>query len=210
MTEDRRRSLTPHEIRSSRLPTIGLRKGYDPPAVHHLLQRLAEETARREGTIADLTNRLHRAEAEAYARRHGTLPAAPAPTNLDELLADIDVRMKAQHYADELIASAQHGAAQIVHQGRQQASQILTEAHAAAERAAYAYRVSAGDTYNPDREELARLLGLAQWAQAQLAGLHQQIRATDATVSKELGGIIDRLRPAVGSSAQPSQGPMDE
>lgn len=198
MTEHRRRRpLTPHEIRNVRLRTIGLRKGYDPAAVHELLQRLAEETASREGMIADLSGRLHRAEAEAYARRHGTLPASTGAVNLEEMLAEIDVKVKAQQYADELIASAQHGAAQIVEHGRQQASQILSEAHGAAEQAAHRYRAQAGGSYNPDREELARLLGLAQWAQAQLSGLHQQIQATDSTVSKELRGIADRLRPVL-------------
>lgn len=204
MSEHRRRPLTPHEIRNMRLRTIGLRKGYEPAAVHELLQRLAEETASREGVIADLSSRLQRAEAEAYARRHGTLPASPSSVNLDDMMAEIDIKLKAQQYADEMIASAQHGAAQIVEQGRLQASQILADAHSSAEQAAREYRAGAGGSYSPDREELARLLGLAQWAQAQLAGLHQQIRATDMTVSKELGGIADRLRPVLESDASPA------
>lgn len=205
MTEQRRRPLTPHEIRNVRLRTIGLRKGYEPAAVHELLQRLAEEAASREATIADLNGRLHRAEMEAYARRHGTLPASALAVNLEEMLAEIDVKLKAQQYADELIASAQHGAAQIVEQGRQQASQVLADAHSTAEHAAHRYRANAGASYDPDREELARLLGLAQWAQAQLAGLHQQIQATDATVSKELRGIAERLRPVLESGTAPTQ-----
>jgi cell division septum initiation protein DivIVA len=199
MSEHRRRPLTPHEIRNLRISRIGLRKGYDPAAVHELLQRLAEETASRDAMISDLSSRLHRAEAEVYARRHGVLPAAPEGSQLAEMLAEIDVAMKAQRQADELIAAAQQGAAQIVQQGRQQASQILEQAHRAADEAARSYRAQAGAGYDPDREELARLLGLAQWAQAQLAELHQQITATDARVSTELGTIIERLRPAIES-----------
>jgi cell division septum initiation protein DivIVA len=197
MTERRRRPLAPHEIRNLRISRSGLRKGYDPGSVHELLQRLAEETASRDAMIADLSSRLHRAEVEAYARRHGVLPAAQNGSPLAELLAEIDVTMRAQRHADEVIAAAQHGAAQIVQQSRQQASQILDDAHRAAEQAARSYRARAGAGYDPDREELARLLGLAQWAQAQLAGLHQQITATDATVSKELNTIVERLRPAI-------------
>lgn len=203
MHEGRRRPLTANEIRNLRIRRVGLRKGYDPTAVDDLLARLAEETAQRERTIGDLTSRLARAEAEAYARRHGTLPAVPRSRNLEEMLVEIDIKMKAQQYADEVIASAQHGAAQIVEQGRQQASQILNDAHRAAEQAAHAYRARAGADYNPDREELARLLALAQWAQGQLAGLHQQISATNAMVGKELGSIVERLRPALEPGSAP-------
>lgn len=207
MTEQRRRPLTSHEIRNLQLRRIGLRKGYEPQAVHELLQRLADEVASRDRTISDLTGRLTRAENEAYARRHGTLPAAPDHGKVEELLAEIDVKLKAQQYADEMIASAQHGAAQIVEQGKLQASQILSDAHKAAEQAARAYRARAGAGYSPDREELARLLALAQWAQAQLAGLHQQITATDSTVSRELGSIVERLQPLLEADQTVSQGP---
>jgi DivIVA domain-containing protein len=207
MNEGRRRPLTANEIRSLRIRRVGLRKGYDPAAVDDLLARLAEETASREQTIGELTSRVARAEAEAYARRHGTLPAVPRSRNLEEMLVEIDVKMKAQQYADEVIASAQHGAAQIVEQGRQQASQILNDAHRTAEQAAHAYRAQAGANYSPDREELARLLALAQWAQAQLAGLHQQISATNAMVGQELGSIVERLKPALKAGPVPPPAP---
>lgn len=198
MLKHRRRPLTAYEIRNVRLRTIGIRKGYEPGAVHELLQRLAEETAGRDATIADLTSRLHRAEVEAYARRHGTLPASPT-ADLDDMLAEIDLKMKAQQHVDEFIALAQHGGAQIVEQSRQQAGQIIATAHADAEQAVHAYRAGAGVDCGPDREELARLLGLVQWAQAQLAGLHEQVRTADVTVGRELRGIVDRLRPALES-----------
>jgi DivIVA domain-containing protein len=198
----RHRPLTPHEIRNVQLRRIGLRKGYDPAAVDELLQRLADEVAAREQTISDLTGRLSRAEAEAYARRHGALPAVPESRRLEDMLAEIDIKLQAQRYADEVIATAQQGAAQIVEQSRQQASQVLSDAHRAAEQAAHAYRARAGSDYNPDREELARLLGLARWAQGQLAGLHQQITATNNTVSKELDSIIARLAPAIEQGPQ--------
>lgn len=197
MSEARRRQLTPNEIRNLQIRRIGLRKGYDPAAVHELLQRLADEIATREQTISELTTRATRAETEAYARRHGTLPATSETRRVEDMLAEIDSRMKAQQYADEVIASAQHGAAEIVEQSKHQASQILTDAHRAAEQAAHAYRARAGAEYNPDREELARLLGLAQWAQAQLSGLHQQVSATNAMVNRELGSIVERLQPVL-------------
>ncbi|QSB15844.1 hypothetical protein JQS43_05780 [Natronosporangium hydrolyticum] len=195
MNERRRRPLTSHEIRNLQIRRIGLRKGYDPTAVHELLQRLSDEVASRDRTISDLTSRLNRAENEAYARRHGTLPAGANEAQITDLLTEIDVRLKAQQYADEVIASAQHGAAQIVQQGRHQASQILGDAHKAAEQAAHAYRQRAGADYSPDKEELARLLALAQWAQAQIGGLHQQLTATNTTVGRELSSIVERLRP---------------
>jgi hypothetical protein len=179
--------------------------------VNELFQRLAQETASRDATIADLTNRLHRAEIEAYARRHGALPASHS-ANLDDLLGEIDQKMKAQQYADELVALAQHSGSQIVDQSRQQASQVIAAAHADAEEVAQAYRAQAGSDQRPDREELARLLGLVQWAQAQLAGLHEQIRTTDLTVGQELRSIVDRLRPALGSAvgAGPEQPAVSE
>lgn len=208
MSEARRRPLTPHEIRNLRIRRIGLRKGYEPGAVEELLQRLADDAASREHTINDLANRLDRAETEAYARRHGTLPAAPNQARLDDLLADVHSRLRAQQYAEELIASAQRGAAQIVAQGREQASQILHEAHRAAEQAARDYRAEVGAGYRPDQEELARLLGLTQWAQSQLAALHQQITTTNSTVCQELASIIERLHPAVaGEPASPQDAP---
>lgn len=202
--------MTPHEIRNLNLQIrrVGLRKGYDPTAVHELLHRLADDVAGRDRTISDLTSRLARAENEAYARRHGTLPAAPDNGRIEDMLAEIDVKMKAQQYADEVIASAQHGAARIVEHGKHQASQILSDAHRAAEQAAHAYRAQAGADYSPDREELARLLGLAQWAQAQLAGLHQQISATNTTVGRELNSLVERLRPALQPDSAPPGAPQ--
>jgi DivIVA domain-containing protein len=197
MITQRRRPLTAYEIRNLRLRTIGLRKGYDPGAVHELLQRLAQETASRDATITDLANRLHRAEIEAYARRHGALPASPT-ANLDDLVSDIDLRMKAQQYADELVALAQHAGAQIVEQSRHQAARIIAAAHADGEEVTHAYRTQAALDQRPDRAELARLLGLVQWAQAQLAALHQQVRSTDLAVGQELRSIAERLRPALG------------
>lgn len=200
MTELRRRPLTPNEIRSRQLRRIGLRKGYDATEVDELLRQLADEAASRDRTISELSGRLHRAETEAYARRHGTLPAGANQVRVDDMLAQIDQRTKAQHYADELIASAQMGAAQIVAQGKEQASQILRHAYQAAQEAADAYRAQAGNGYRPEQEELARLLGLAQWAQSQLVNLHQQITDTNTRVSNELIGIVERLRPAVESA----------
>jgi hypothetical protein len=206
MAEPRRRPLTPNEIRALQIRRIGLRKGYDASEVHELLKRLADETANRDSIISGLASRLRRAETEAYARRHGTLPAAANQLHIDQMLAQIDQRERVQHYTDELIATAQQGAARIVAQGREQASQILRQAYAAAQCAADAYRARAGNGYRPEQEELAQLLGLAQWAQAQLVSVQAHITDTNTRVSNELTGIAERLKPAVESAGSPGPG----
>jgi DivIVA domain-containing protein len=153
MSRHRSAPLTAQEIRAIRLRMIKVRKGYDPGAVHELLHRLAEETASRDAAIANLTSRLHRAEIEAYARRHGTLPASLTPPELESMAAEVDVTGARQH---------------------------------------------AGEP-TADQEELARLVSLVQWAHAQIAGLHEQVRVTDVTVGTELRGIVARLSPMLGS-----------
>jgi DivIVA domain-containing protein len=196
MSEPRRRRavLSPHEIRNARIRQIGIRRGYDKTEVDTLLWRLAEEIAAREGVITDLAARLDRAEREVYARKHGHLPDA-GPRDLDDQL--IEERINAQRYADELIASAQYSAAQLVNDSRVQADHIIRQAHEVAEQAARDYRARAGDSYSADREELARLATLADWAMRQFAGLRKQVDATDDAAQAELATILDRLRPIV-------------
>ncbi|MFG2045421.1 DivIVA domain-containing protein [Dactylosporangium sp. NPDC048998] len=191
----RRRPLSPHEIRSTRLRQIGFRKGYDPAEVNALLQRVAEEIAARDAQIGTLANEVERLQRELYARRHGQLPDN-APRGLDEAL--ISQRVQAQQYVDELVAAAQTNAAHLVAQSRQQANEILRAAHAAAEQAARDYRAASGPTYSADREELARLATLAQWAIRQFSGLRTQVDATDDAARQELGSILDRLAPILG------------
>jgi DivIVA domain-containing protein len=190
----RRALLSPHEIRNARIRQIGIRRGYDKTEVDTLLWRLSEEIAAREGAITDLAARLDRVERELYARKHGYLPDA-GPRNLDDLL--IEERVNAQRYADELIATAQYSAAQLVNDGRVQADHIIRQAHQVAEQAARDYRARAGDTYSADREELARLATLADWAMRQFAGLRKQVDATDDAAQAELATIIDRLKPII-------------
>ncbi|MFF5234421.1 DivIVA domain-containing protein [Dactylosporangium sp. NPDC000521] len=191
----RRRPLSPHEIRNVRLRQIGFRKGYDPAEVNALLQRVAEETAARDGQISTLLNEVERLQREVYARRHGQLPDN-APAGLDEAL--ISERIQAQQYVDEIVAAAQTNAAHVVAQSRQQANEIIRAAHAAAEQAARDYRATSGTSYSPDREELARLATLAQWAIRQFSGLRTQVDATDDAARQELASILDRLAPILG------------
>jgi cell division septum initiation protein DivIVA len=192
--------LSPHEIRNARIRSIGIRRGYERTEVDTLLWRVAEETAVREGVISNLTVRLERAERENYARKHGHLPDS-APGDLDDML--VDERVKAQRYADELIASAQWSAQQLVEQSRSQADNIIREAHVVAEQAAREYRSRAGETYSADREELARLAALAHWAIRQFGGLRQQVDATDDTAQAELSTILDRLGPILRPDTEP-------
>jgi DivIVA domain-containing protein len=199
----RRRPLSPHEIRNTRLRQIGFRKGYDPAEVNALLQRVAEEIAARDGQISTLLNEVDRLQRELYARRHGQLPDS-APPGLDEAL--ITQRIQAQQYVDELVAAAQTNAAHLVAQSRQQANEIIRAAHTAAEQAARDYRVNAGADYSPDREELARLATLAQWAIRQFSGLRAQVDATDDAARQELGSILDRLTPVLGLGADSGAG----
>nr|BFE57731.1 hypothetical protein GCM10020063_022570 [Dactylosporangium thailandense] len=188
----RRRPLSPHEIRNVRLRQIGFRKGYDPAEVNALLQRVAEEIAARDAQISTLLNDVERLQREVYARRHGALPDN-APVGLDEAL--ISERIQAQQYVDEIVAAAQTNAAHLVAQSRQQANEIIRAAHAAAEQAARNYRATSGPSYSPDREELARLATLAQWAIRQFSGLRTQVDATDDAARQELASILDRLAP---------------
>jgi DivIVA domain-containing protein len=199
----RRKPLSPHEIRSTRIRQIGFRKGYDPGEVEALLQRIAEETAARDGQIHTLLLAKDRLEREVYARRHGQLPHSP-PEYLDEAL--IGQRVEAQRYADEVVAAAQANAAHLVQQSRQQANQIMRAAHEAAEQAVRDYRATAGASYSADREELTRLATLAQWAIRQFAGLRAQVDATDDAARQELSSILDRLTPILTTDSNPPNG----
>jgi DivIVA domain-containing protein len=195
-SQHRRRPLSPHEIRNSRIRQIGFRKGYDPAEVDALLQRLAEEVATRDGQINGLLTENERLQRELYARRHGQLPDN-APQGLDEML--IARQIQAQQYVEELMAAAQTNAASLVAQSKQQAREIVRNARESAEQAVREYRASAGASYTPDREELTRLATLAHWAIRQFSGLRAQVDATDDAARQELASILDRLRPLLGS-----------
>jgi DivIVA domain-containing protein len=192
LPQHRRRPLSPHEIRNTRIRQIGFRKGYDQAEVHALLHRLAEEVAARDGQINTLLTENERLQRELYARRHGQLPHN-APKGLDEML--IAQQIQAQQYVDDLMAAAQTSAASLVAQSKQQAREIVRTAHETAEQAVREYRATAGPSYTPDREELTRLATLARWAIRQFSGLRAQVDATDDAARQELSSILDRLEP---------------
>jgi DivIVA domain-containing protein len=197
----RRQRMSPDDVRRTRLRQIGFRKGYDPVAVDDLLAHLADEIADRDRELAALAGRLEHAQREIYARRHGHLPDA-APTGFDP--ATIDTHMRAQRYAEELVATAQQSAAAIVAQSRQQAHTIMAHAHAEAEQAARDYRARAGADYSADREELVRIATLARWAMGQISGLRYQVDATDDAARAQLATILDRLGPLLEEPAAPA------
>src|SRR5262245_30925031 len=192
MNQHRRRPLSPHEIRNSRIRQIGFRKGYDPAEVEALLQRLAEEVAARDAYISNLASENERLQRELYARRHGQLPDN-APEGLDEMM--IARQVQAQQYVDDLMATAQANAASLVAQSREHARAIVRAAQESAEQAVREYRASAGSSYTPDREERPRLATLAHWAIRQFSGLRAQVDATDDAARQELASILDRLSP---------------
>ncbi len=206
MSQHRRRPLSPHEIRNTRIRQIGFRKGYDPGEVEALLQRLAEEVAARDGQINALLSENDRLQRELYARRHGHLPNQTV-AGLDETV--IAQQMQAQQYVDELMAAAQTNAASLVAQSKQQAREIVRSAREMAEQAVREYRSSAGSTYTPDREELTRLATLASWAMRQFSGLRAQVDATDDAARQELASILDRLGPLVHRGDPASRHPLD-
>jgi DivIVA domain-containing protein len=192
LPQHRRRPLSPHEIRNTRLRQIGFRKGYDPGEVEALLARLAEEVAARDGQLTSLAAENERLQRELYARRHGQLPDS-APQGLDEAM--IARQLQAQQYVEELMAAAQTNAASLVAQSKHQAREIVLAARQTAEQAVREYRAAAGPTYTPDREELTRLATLAHWAIRQFSGLRAQVDATDDAARQELASILDRLGP---------------
>ncbi len=192
LPQHRRRPLSPHEIRNTRIRQIGFRKGYDPGEVEALLARLAEEVAARDGQLTSLVAENERLQRELYARRHGQLPDS-APQGLDEAM--ISRQLQAQQYVEELMAAAQTNAASLVAQSKHQAREIVLAARQTAEQAVREYRAAAGPTYTPDREELTRLATLAHWAIRQFSGLRAQVDATDDAARQELASILDRLGP---------------
>ena len=192
LPQHRRRPLSPHEIRNTRIRQIGFRKGYDPGEVEALLARLAEEVAARDGQLTSLAVENERLQRELYARRHGQLPDK-APQGLDEGM--IARQLHAQQYVEELMAAAQTNAASLVAQSKHQAREIVLAARQTAEQAVREYRAAAGPTYTPDREELTRLATLAHWAIRQFSGLRAQVDATDDAARQELASILDRLGP---------------
>ena len=196
MPQHRRRPLSPHEIRNTRIRQIGFRKGYDPGEVEALLLRLAEEVATRDGQLISLAAENERLQRELYARRHGQLPDS-APQVLDETL--IARQLQAQQYVEDLMATAQTNAASLVAQSKHQAREIVQAARHTAEQAVREYRAAAGPTYTPDREELTRLATLAHWAIRQFSGLRAQVDATDDAARQELASILDRLGPLLQS-----------
>jgi DivIVA domain-containing protein len=203
-THYRRRPLSPHEIRNTRIRQIGFRKGYDPGEVEALLARLAEEVAARDGQLTSLAAENERLQRELYARRHGQLPDS-APQGLDE--AVIARQLQAQQYVEELMAAAQTNAASLVAQSKHQAREIVLAARQTAEQAVREYRAAAGPTYTPDREELTRLATLAHWAIRQFSGLRAQVDATDDAARQELASILDRLGPLLQAPGSYQQYP---
>ena len=195
--------LSPNAIRNKRFQSQG-RRGYDRTDVDLFMSQVAadvqlwiDEVTRQRTEIERLKNWIR---AQHYRGNGG----GPDPDMRISAEA-VGVLARAQHQADLVVATAHDQARAIVGDAGAQAQAIVEAARMEGDRAAQAYRDSAGMAYSTEGEELRRRLAILQTFLGTLRAVQAQLPA----VESQLGGLVaafgyevERLRDLVDGEGQ--------
>jgi DivIVA domain-containing protein len=193
------RPMSPDEIRSAQLRETGLgRRGYRPEEVHQLLARVANEVARWSEAYAECHAEVRRLR--NFYRNEGIdidRRVERRPETADDAVSTraIEMLAKAQAYADRVVADAQAQARNMQADARAQAENIVVHARREADAAGRAYRARSGSGYNPDREEVERLVAWTRSILATVKATQQQLAATGEAFTLELAKFSSPPRP---------------
>ncbi|GAA0932507.1 hypothetical protein Vau01_111740 [Virgisporangium aurantiacum] len=181
--------MSPDEVRRAPLRETGLgRRGYRPEDVDRLRSRLAEELERWARANTEAQSEIQRLR--EYYRTNGIDPEMGRRQQQDTITPEaVAVMARAQAYADQLIAEAQAQARHMQADARQQGESMVAQARRDADRAGQAYRMRAGESYSPDREETERLTAWARSILATMQAVQHQLGATAEAFSFELGKL---------------------
>lgn len=206
--------LSPEQIRRPRLRETGRgRRGYRFDDVDAFLNRVAAEIEYWSQRCTSLQNEVHRLR--NYYRELGA-QAENRPSRQATLSPEaVEVLARAQAYADRVVADAQAQAHSMQTEARLMAETITAQARVDAEEAARSYRVSAGASYNPDREETERLAAWARSIVATMEAVQKQLAAAGEAFSLELNRLAnvphrpldhpEASRPAFGDVSAPGR-----
>jgi cell division septum initiation protein DivIVA len=165
--------------------------------VDQYLGRLAEDAARSASIITDLRAEIDRLK--DWFREHNIAgDSSPRRDSVDR--EAIALLTRAQHQADRLLAAAREQAQRLVYDARGQRDEIVGAAREEAERAAHAYRLRAGASYNADTEARHRQLAWLRTVsaalgtvRAQLPAVAEQVEAISGLFSHEMRKLQDEL-----------------
>jgi cell division initiation protein len=186
------RPMSPDEVRRAPLRESGLgRRGYRPEDVDRLRAEVAEELDRWGRAYAEAQSEIQRLR--DYYRQHGIDSAAAAAQQRGRHEAPsteaVEIMARAQAYADQLVAEAQAQARHMHADARSQAESIVGQARRQADQAGQEYRVRAGESYSPDREETERLIAWTRSILATMQAVQHQLGATADAFSLELNKL---------------------
>jgi cell division septum initiation protein DivIVA len=192
------RPMSPDEVRRAPLRESGLgRRGYRPEDVDRLRAEVAEELERWGRAYADAQSEIQRLR--DYYRQHG-IDAAAAAHHRGRHEAPsteaVEIVARAQAYADQLVAEAQAQARHMQADARSQAESIVSHGRRQADQAGQAYRLRAGESYSPDREETERLTAWARSILATMQAVQHQLGATAEAFTLELNKLGGGPAPA--------------
>ena len=176
--------LSPNAMRNKRFQPSG-RRGYDRADVDHFISQVAadvqlwiDEVTRQRAEIERLKNWIR----SQHYQNNGNGPS----TDMRISAEAVGVLARAQHQADLVVATAHDQARAIVGDAGAQAQAIVDSARLEADRAAQAYRATAGMAYSPEGEDLRRRLAILQTFLGTLTAIQAQLPA----VESQLGGVV--------------------
>jgi DivIVA domain-containing protein len=182
---ERHVSWTPTAIRTRTFPEVGRRRAYDRDAVSAFLREVATDMDASNEHISRL-----QAEIDRIKRAWGTPVKNDRDTQLRQVAMEaVDMYVRAQQQADQLVAIAQQESQMIVGGAEQQAAGLIDTARREADRAAMNYRMSAGDSYDPNRESSTRELAMMETSLTAL----EAARANHGAIASQFDAVITAL-----------------
>jgi cell division septum initiation protein DivIVA len=155
------------------------RRGYDRQDVAAFCRRVAAEI--RAAVDENASLRADNERLKNYFRSQGIDVDAERARRVST--EAITLMSRAQAQAERTLAEARDQALSQVHDARAEAAAIVARARAEADRAAQAYRRSAGAAYNATTEECRRLAALLNTIQQSLAATRSQLPAVQAQLN---------------------------
>jgi cell division initiation protein len=171
-----------------------VRRGFDPQEVTLFLENVAIRLAQRERDLADVVDRMQRAEAalaEARSAEEAVRLTLIAATETKQRLSD-----DAQRKADEVVGTARAEAERLRRESSENAESVVSQARREALRLLEVSRTEAADVLVSAREEHESLLAGAAALQTAIAEVTHLLQGIAGGTLAELKMAADRLASA--------------
>jgi DivIVA domain-containing protein len=196
--------LSPNAIRGKRFSPQG-RRGYDRDEVDLFMSQVAADLQLWIDEVTRQRTEIERLKDWIRQQHYRTNGDGDSGARIS--VEAVGVLARAQHHADLVVATAHDQARAIVGDADAQAHAIVESARLEADRAAQAYRASAGISYSPEGEELRRRLAILQTFLGTLTAVQAQLPAVQGQLSGLVAAFayeVERLQDLVAGD-----GPFD-